>query len=43
VAGDAVKEDDDRRRWRLAAAPAEVVEPHAVAGREERTLGVAAG
>ena len=43
MAGDAVEEDDDRRRWRLPAAPAEVVEPHPVAGRKERTLGVAAG
>ena len=43
VAGDAVEEDHDRRRWRLPAAPVQVVEPHAVAGREELTLGVAAG
>src|SRR4029453_3270860 len=43
VAGDAVEEDDDRRRLRRPAAPAEVVEPHAVSGREESALGVSAG
>jgi hypothetical protein len=43
VAGDPVEEDEDRRRRRRPVAPAQVVEPHTVAGREESALGISAG